>query len=230
MSDAPGSTVAGRPPNSGPRPPLRRPMQRRTASLVAGLRWDTCRRRGRGTQPMRPGETIQAPHVTCRQSAASSGGELLSAAARQHDARAPFSDRQRTRPPPPSSTSIRALTTAANTTAANGQPRRARARPRRRAQRVESDASDRPQPARGTPSSARRPDRLAVYMGCRPHRPEGPVRCGTLPSPSVIRTPDRRLLLGRPSGRLPMIARDARPSVPERVPAGCRHGRSLAEE
>jgi hypothetical protein len=32
-------------------------------------------------------------------------------------------------------------------------------------------------------------------MGCCTHRREGPVRCGTLPSPSVIRTPDRELLL-----------------------------------
>jgi hypothetical protein len=53
----------------------------------------------------------------------------------------------------------------------------------------------RPEPAAGAPSrSARRPDRLAFYMGCCPHRREGPVRCGTLPSPSVIRTPDRGLL------------------------------------
>jgi hypothetical protein len=63
--------------------------------------------------------------------------------------------------PSPSSTSNRALTPAASTTAADGRPRRAGARPRRRAQRVESDVRDRPQPARGTPSSARRPDRLA---------------------------------------------------------------------
>ena len=32
-------------------------------------------------------------------------------------------------------------------------------------------------------------------MGCCPHRREGPVTCGTLPSPSVISTPDRGLLL-----------------------------------
>ena len=36
-------------------------------------------------------------------------------------------------------------------------------------------------PACGTPPrSAQRPDRLAFYMGCCPHRPEGPVRSGTL--------------------------------------------------
>ena len=72
--------------------------------------------------------------------------------------------------PPPSSTSIRAVTPAASTTAADGRPRRARARHRRRAQRVESDVDDRPQSARGTPSSARRPDRLAFYMGCCAYR------------------------------------------------------------
>ena len=82
------------------------------------------------------------------------------ATARQHDARAPFSDRQRTHLSP-TSESIRALTPAASTTAADRQPRRARARQRRRAQRVESDVGNRPQPARGTPSPARRPHRLA---------------------------------------------------------------------
>jgi hypothetical protein len=63
--------------------------------------------------------------------------------------------------PSPISESIRALTPAASTTATDGQPRPARARHRRRAQRVKSDVGDRPQPARSTPSSARRPDRLA---------------------------------------------------------------------
>jgi hypothetical protein len=57
-------------------------------------------------------------------------------------------------------------------------------------------ANDRPQPAAGAPSSpARRPGRLAFYMGCCPHRREGPVTCGTLPSPSAISTPDRGLRL-----------------------------------
>ncbi len=38
----------------------------------------------------------------------------------------------------------------------------------------------RPQPAAGAPSSsARRPDRLAFYMGYCPHRREGHVSCGT---------------------------------------------------
>ena len=63
--------------------------------------------------------------------------------------------------------------------AADGRPRRARARHRRRAQRVESDVDDRPQPARGTPSSARRPDRLAFYMGCCANRRKGRVSHGT---------------------------------------------------
>jgi hypothetical protein len=80
--------------------------------------------------------------------------------------------------PPPSSTSIRALTPAASTTAADGRPRRARARQRRRTQRVESDIGDRHQPARATPSSARRPDRLAFYMGYRANRRKDRVSRG----------------------------------------------------
>jgi hypothetical protein len=59
--------------------------------------------------------------------------------------------------------------------------------------------------ARAPSSSARRPDGLAYYMGYGPHRREGHVRCGRLPSPSVIRTPDRGLLLVVPSGRLPEV-------------------------
>ena len=101
--------------------------------------------------------------------------------------------------PPPSSTSIRAVTPAASTTAADGRPRRARARHRRRAQRVESDVDDRPQPARGTPSSARRPDRLADYMGYCPHRREGHMRCGTRDGRTLSRRRrlDPRLLVVR---------------------------------
>ena len=53
--------------------------------------------------------------------------------------------------------------------------------------------------------AARRPDRLAVYMGCCPHRREGSVRFGTLPSPAPMRTPDRGLVLAAPGGRLPKI-------------------------
>jgi hypothetical protein len=57
----------------------------------------------------------------------------------------------------------------------------------RRAQRVESDIGDRRQPAPGTPSSARRPDRLAVYMGYCPHRREGHVSSGTRDSRTLSR-------------------------------------------
>ena len=64
----------------------------------------------------------------------------------------------------------------------------------------------RPRPAAGAPSSsARRPDRLAFYMGYCPHCREDHVRRDTLPSSWVIRTPDQGLVLEVPSGRLPKI-------------------------
>ena len=112
-------------------------------------------------------------------------------------------------PPPPGRPSGHART-CERRTGGRRPPPRARAARYRRPSR---GANGRPRPAAGPPSSsARRPGQLAVYMGCCPHRREGPVSCATLPSPSVIRTPDRGLLLGRPSGRLPKIARDARQS------------------
>jgi hypothetical protein len=90
--------------------------------------------------------------------------------------------------PPPSSTSIRAVTPAASATAADGQPRRARARPRRRAQRVESDVGDRPQPTRGTPSSARRPHRLAHRLARALLRRPADTRNGVRPGVQLCPT------------------------------------------
>ena len=54
-------------------------------------------------------------------------------------------------------------------------------------------------PARGTPSSARRPDRLADYMGCCPHRRAGHMRCGTRDGRTLSRRRrvDPRLLVVR---------------------------------
>ena len=79
--------------------------------------------------------------------------------------------------PPPPSTSIRCHAYGEKGT--EDRPRRAgldiRARATGRAGRQLSS-----QPARGTPSgSARRPDRLAFYMGYCPHRRTGHVSCGT---------------------------------------------------
>jgi hypothetical protein len=112
---------------------------------------------------------------TARCSLLETSGDAV-ATARQHDARR-HSQTDNEHDPCPIIESIGALTPAASTTAADGQPR-GRARHRHRAQRVESDVGDRPQPARGTPSSARRPDRLAFYMGCCPHRREDRVSRG----------------------------------------------------
>jgi hypothetical protein len=64
--------------------------------------------------------------------------------------------------PPPSSTSIRAVTPAASATGRRRPATTCSARHRSRAQRVDSDVGDRPQPTRGTPSSARRPIALLI--------------------------------------------------------------------
>ena len=75
------------------------------------------------------------------------------------------------------------------------------------------------------PHPARRDDldRLAVYtMVVARIAGRVPVRCGTLPSPSLIRTPDRGLVLAVPSGRLPEIVEDTRPSSVGSVSDGLR--------
>jgi hypothetical protein len=74
--------------------------------------------------------------------------------------------------------------------------RRACARHRRRAQRVESDVGDCPQPACGTPSSARRPDRLAVYMVYCSDRRKERVSRGTRQPLTIRPQPPRMTLLG----------------------------------
>jgi mannose-6-phosphate isomerase-like protein (cupin superfamily) len=80
--NAPSAAASVEKSSGGPSGPCR-PEQQRTPS--AGSRPPAVmlsRCRGRGVRPMRPGETIEAPNmgmrVTCRESAVTSGGELLS--------------------------------------------------------------------------------------------------------------------------------------------------------
>jgi hypothetical protein len=93
--------------------------------------------------------------------------------------------------PSPTGTSIRACGTVTGRRAADVLATQSRAaRYRRPAERRHG----RPQPAAGPPSSpARRPDRLAFYMGYCPHRRTGHERCGTRDG----RTLPRRTRLGR---------------------------------
>ena len=77
---------------------------------------------------------------------------------------------ERTPPPPrrPTGHAPRETTT--------GRRRPPPGNPAARHRRPAGDANGRPQPATGAPSSpARRPDRLAVYMGCCANRGENPV-------------------------------------------------------
>ena len=103
-------------------------------------------------------------------------GATLASRHEEHRSAIPSTPPLATRPHP-IILSIGALTPAASTTAADGQPRRVRARYRRRAQRVESDVTAvvLGQHAAAPSTIARRPDRLAFYMGCCPHRREDRV-------------------------------------------------------
>jgi hypothetical protein len=84
-------------------------------------------------------------------------------------------ERRRAGPPPPTGTPIRARAPCEGTTGPRRRPPRNRAARHRRPR----GRHDRPQPAAGAPSSpARRPDRLAFYMGCCADRGEGRVTRG----------------------------------------------------
>jgi hypothetical protein len=79
--------------------------------------------------------------------------------------------------PSPTETPIRGRAPCEKTTGRHVSPQR---NPAVRNRRPGGRRHGRPQPAaRARSSPARRPDRLAVYMGYCPHRQKGPVSCGT---------------------------------------------------
>jgi hypothetical protein len=68
---------------------------------------------------------------------------------------------------------------------------------------------------------------LAFYMGCCPHRREGPVRCGTLPSPSVIRFPIQGLPAPPSQAGVCRGSSETPVRRPRRASAECRLRRPL---